>query len=177
MSMSMLASSFFYRELLRSPRRCSRVTELSWGKLWKRNVFKRGRKTGTGGSDWMSDGSEFQRRDDPRISHKHHKQLNCNSLKASFSLVYLISFELYFINIDRDTLSSSIALFSKSGWIRISGQNFDWSQISAKTGFEFRYNSSAPAALSIANNTHVGLLPTQVTFLVTSSGSVHWGRS
>jgi len=29
----------------------------------KRNVFKRWRKTGGDGDDWMSDGSEFQRRD------------------------------------------------------------------------------------------------------------------
>jgi len=29
----------------------------------KRNVFKRWQKTGRDGDDWVSDGSEFQRRD------------------------------------------------------------------------------------------------------------------
>jgi len=51
-------------ELLQSPRRCSRVTELCWGRIVERgNVFKRWWKTGRNGDDWMSIASEFRRSD------------------------------------------------------------------------------------------------------------------
>jgi len=51
-------------ELLRSPRRCSRVTELCWGRIVKKGMFLNvgGRRAETK-DDWMSDGSEFERSD------------------------------------------------------------------------------------------------------------------
>jgi len=51
-------------ELLRNPRRHSRVTELCWGRIVKKGMFLNvgGRRAETS-DDWMSDGSEFQRSD------------------------------------------------------------------------------------------------------------------
>jgi len=50
-------------ELSRSPRKRSRVTELHWENIDKKACFRRWRKTGRDGDDWMSDGNEFQRSD------------------------------------------------------------------------------------------------------------------
>jgi len=67
MSMSMSIKIFSVAriaELLRSPPKRSRATELCWGKIVKkRNVFKRSRKTGRDRDDWDVNGSEFQRSD------------------------------------------------------------------------------------------------------------------
>jgi len=53
----------FIAELLRSPRRRSRVTELCWGRIVKKGMFLNVGGKPADWDDWMSDGSEFQRRD------------------------------------------------------------------------------------------------------------------